>query len=185
MVIVARSHSQQLLVGRLYSSIWNISQPGSNGETPGTCRRVPLKTSLTMFCSGKWHMALTEHSSSKPSKQAMGMYIQHTILMIQMTLHLPDGWPNTLADEKRLPCPCPSPLFLTMPIPTLPGLSLPMPRPSPQLMLHLLATHMTNQVAEILQRAKPSESNLAGDQRYNRHPTLNVPLLHISQIQLH
>ena len=40
MDILAISHSKQLLIRPHYSSILNISHPGSNWETHGTCTRV-------------------------------------------------------------------------------------------------------------------------------------------------
>ena len=68
MAELGRSHTQQLVIKCPYSSIPNISQQGSNGETQGTCRRVLSKTSSSTFCSGKRHMAPSEHSGLKPSK---------------------------------------------------------------------------------------------------------------------
>ena len=202
MAVVARSHSQQLLIRRLHSSIRNISLPRSNGETQGTCRRVPLKTSSTMYCSGKRHTGPKEHSGSKPSKQVTGVCLQQTILMILIILHLPDGRPIALADAMQVPCLSPSP-SQSLPIPTLPDLSLPMPKgraneladarwvPCPSLslpvptlfgpslpVLRLSQTFMlllvTNREAESLEKAKASERNLAEDQRYDSRPTPNL-----------
>ena len=147
MAVVARSHLQQLLIRRLHSSIRNISLPRSNGETQGTCRRVPLKTSSTMYCSGKRHTGSKKHLGSKPSKQVTGACLQQSILMILIILHLPDGRPNALADAMQVPCLSPG---LSLLVPTLPGPSLPVPRPSQTFMLLFVA----NRKAESLAKSK-------------------------------
>src|ERR1700690_121526 len=114
MAELSRSHTQQLVIKRPYLSIRNISQRGSNGETQGTCIRVPSKASSSTFCSGKRHTAPSEHSGSKPLKRATGVCIGQSILVTSITLHDPDRKKNAPADAAR-------------PIPNLPIPSLPIP----------------------------------------------------------
>jgi len=134
-----------------------------------------------MFCSSKQHRGLKEHSGSQESKPGMGVCLPHTILMLWITLNVPDTFPNRLAKGMPMSCPMPYPLQGPNRI-LLPKLRL-RPKPKLKLKLDLFINRLPNQEAKKLWKAEWRVSNLAEDQQQDR-PQTQIPLIsHKSWIQ--